>query len=299
VNQKISTYKKLISIIYLSLLLINFNKVNAQELDKKLSKEFLAAKELYLINSPFNTIELTSGNGRKFTFEQLVQENWPDKKIVKIDKEGFNDLKNRGQKFHIAITTWVGSKSQTGSEFALEGLTIQRGRAGVLFSDHLFWFLIPKSELQKGIAPERLIYTVENIRKMLENYYVESIDGNGIYKSTDYEQVLKSDTLYVKENDLSYYFRTPELLKPKYPYPFRIATEEQWLRAVSEQRPNVLFLDYFRSGDAPLPNGGWAHGYYNTANIYQAKGGRLIISMYPIKGMDRKLKGPEFKKFAK
>lgn len=298
--QRIKSFNSFLSILLIGLLLLTTNWVKADGLDKDLCKKFLEAKELYLINSPFNTIEFTTGNGRMFTFEQLVQENWPSKKIIKIDQEEFNDLKHRGQKFHIAFTTWIVTKNgTTGDGGALTGISIQRGKVAYLQSDHLFWFLLPVTELKKGIAPERLIYSVENIRKMLENYDDKSIYGDGIYKCADYKQVLKSDTLYVKENDLSYYDQTSEFLKTKYPYPFKIVTDEQWLKAVSESRPNVLFVDYFRSGDAPLPNGGWANGIYNAANIYQAKGGRLIIARYPIKGMGRKLEDREFKTFAK
>src|SRR5688572_1224830 len=97
---------RLLLLFFISFLFLATDKVQA-EIDKKLCKEFLAADELYLINTPFNTIKFTTGNGRTFTFEQLVQENWPSKKIITIDDKDFNDLKKRNQKFHITITNWV------------------------------------------------------------------------------------------------------------------------------------------------------------------------------------------------
>ncbi|KAA9326048.1 hypothetical protein F0P94_16660 [Adhaeribacter soli] len=269
------------------------------QIDKKLCKAFLEASELYLINTPFNSVKLTTGNGRTFTFEQLVQENWPSKKIIQIDEQDFNKLKNRNQKFHITITNWIVTTTDPNYAGALTGLAIQRGKTGYYQTDHLFWLLLPLDELKKGVVPERLIYAVENIRKILESSDDNSIFGNGFYKSADYKQILKSDTLYVKESHLSYYFNSPELVKKNYPYPFKIVNDEQWLKAIVESKPNVLFVDYVRSGNIPLSNGGWAVGDRNAINIYQAKNGRLIISLYPWKGIDRKLEGSVFKKFVK
>src|SRR5688572_22964212 len=93
------------AILFLFALILISNKLHAQELDKDLCEEFLAANELYLINSPVNTVKFTTGKGQTFTFEQLVQENWPSKKIIKIDENEYNKLKDLRKKFHITINT--------------------------------------------------------------------------------------------------------------------------------------------------------------------------------------------------
>ena len=286
---KYQSFRKLILFFLTCFLALIMKPVNAQLLNPKFYKEFLASNELYLINSPFNSHKLTTGNGRTFTFEQLIKENWPSKKIINIDEEDYINLKNRSKKFHVRIYSYEITQGMD-SRGTYDVFAIQKGRTGYYQSDKLCWFLVSLYELQRGVAPERLIYTVNAVRKMIENDDEKSIKDYGFYKSSDYKEILKSDTLYVKHGDLDGWVAIPEILQKVYPYPVKMVESEEWLKAISEARPNILFVDYVRGGGV---------SFYNAANVYRAKDGKLIIASYPWKGFNHTMGKPEFRKFAR
>ena len=225
--------------------------LHAQPLDKVLNKEFLEAKELYLLDTEMTSVSMATSDGRTFTFEELVRENWPGKKVIKITPSKYDQLRQKNKKFHIYLAVFT---SQSGSIVhmtkAYDGILIQKGKVGnTSRSKYLYFLSVNMDEISKGILAERMIYAVRNLRDILNNYKDNDYRNSYLYKVKDYKEYLKSHTLYLRRSELyEDKLNTRESISKLYPYDFEIVSDEEWMEAIMTKKENVLYLEHLGWG---------------------------------------------------
>lgn len=249
-----------------------FSHSHAQGIIGIKNEEFFNVDELFLLDNEDNTLELTTSNGDKFTFEQLVRKTWPEKKIIKITREKYNLLDNIEERFYITIATrridvyLISNNRMTMGN--IRRVEIERGKTeglGVLFYIAINW-----KDIKEGILSERLIYSVQNLKLMLDNYKDNSVRNRGFYRLGDYKKYLTSNTLYLRQSKLSTNLRTDKALKKRYPYKFKIVSDEEWVEAIKNRTEGILYLDFVETD------------LYATCAmyVYEAKSQKLILGKY-------------------
>ncbi len=281
-----NTYVFLIALV---LIISNYsNNVYAQTLNKKLCKQFLEATEFYVLDNEVNTMELKTSQEETFSFETVVRENWPDKKVILLKEEDYNRLKKVKHQFFISISTLMTMKSSLITGYVekerMGVIIIQKGRIKLRTSKKLYSFYINLNEISQNILAERLIYAVQNLKSILKNYKGDSLQEKGIYKTAEYKKHLKSHALYIRKNNLSQKFKTKADIKEIYPYRLRVLSEREWTMAIKRKKEGVLFLEL-------IPG-----GRYSAVNIYTADEGKMIIGSYPWFGMNYLLDKAFFKR---
>lgn len=242
--------------------------LKAQVIYGERCKRFLNAEELYVLDEDYNNVELTTSDGRKFTFYEIVKETWSNKKVIKIDFESYVKLKNAGDKFYISIENWPTRHG----DFKTGDIYVIRIEAGRLkFTARLLYRMaINFEEMQEGILSERLIYGVQNIKSMLENYQDGSYRHKGVYKFKEYKQYFKENTLYLRKDQLELKYEDPAKIQKAYPYNFKIVTDDEWREVVKSGKEGVLYIDMVKT------TANWT----KAINIYHAQSGKLIIGSY-------------------
>lgn len=243
-------------------------------INTQICEEFVESKEIYLLINELDTMEYTSSNGDVFTFETLVRENWPDKKLIKMNSEEYRKQKDVKNKFYITLLSKNFGDRDNTVRF-IEGINIQKGRTGnwARNSNRVYWVHVNLSEIREGVLAERLVFATQSLRDILYSYDKKNFRGVYTYKSGDYKDYLNTDTLYLRKSSLKEELRDSDAVEQLYSSNFKIVSNFEWEEAIKERREHVLFLEIIRNDN------------FTSIDVYSAKEGKIIISSYPWTGM--------------
>lgn len=259
---------KLFSVLTIIVTIGYSNNVLSQEMRVSLCKEFLNSKEIYVINETQNTQIFNLSNDSTFTFEKLVRKNWPEKKVVLIDKKEYNKSNDVKSKFHLTISSYSTGSSSNNWQGSMDMIMVKKGKFGGLLlkrQNILYGINIDFDGIRDNILTERLIFAVQSMKEILNNYNDESVRSRFIYKKESYQNDLKTDTLYLVKNTLNHALKNSEAITQIYPYNFKFVSDNELTQAIQERRENVLFIEIINSGDI------------SGIDIYSVKEGRMII----------------------
>ncbi len=234
---------------------------------KKIVKEFNNSNKLYVLKSDYNNKKLHTYNEDEFSFIDLVRVTWNNKDIIEINENDYNDLNDIKNNFFISITN-INVTKHSGSVVVASqnSIIIQKGK--VVNNDPspnkvIYLYPINIDEINKGILPNRMQYSVTNLKYLLDNYDDNSKRDITSYKSEGYKNILKENTLYVRESKINDKLKNLDKLKKVYKYKIKLVNDYEWEEAVKTNKKGVVFIDYVSSN--------------NYVNIYNAYNGKLII----------------------
>lgn len=269
----------------LLLILFSFSlNLIGHPLDKKNCKEFLEAKEIYLIDTEVNRAMYKSSTGEEFTLEQLVRRYWLRKEVIILKDAAFNALKNRNQKFHITIAGFKVTRSDVNYVMtSTQGVLISKGKTGRRGKHILYWVYLDFTEMQRGKKGEALKYAVKSMEYMIRNYREDGKRKKTLYQTEGVEEILAKSTLYLNINDLDPSLQSEDAIREIYPYDFALVTYWEMIGILERQEGEIVYMDFVDGG------------YTGAVNVFSVPDERLIISGAPIIG-DVKINRSMFRK---
>jgi hypothetical protein len=210
--------------------------------------------------------------GQPRTYPQLVQEVWPEKSIVVMDKDRFEAQENVRDLFFVGeIGFSVSTEQGTGSTLYSSFSTILLKKGKVKYDpDKTVYASYMEDDVNSGVAASRFLTALKEMRAQTDDPE-EGDHGRLSYRTTDLGMKLHADTLYVRNTDVwikSLNGATPEEkdLRDVYPYPLRLVSPEQWAQVLDQRREGVAYVEIIRGGSGAV------------VTIHNASDGRLLLS---------------------
>lgn len=249
---------------------------HAQNLHKSLCREFTEVSTLYVLVRADDMRTFPNMDGQPRTFVQLVEEVWPEKRIVVMDVDRYNALEDVKHLFFVSriaftVSTQSGMADMRSSMYDL--IFLKKGQVKHDPDKMVYTSFIDWEEVRTGIASSRLVTAFKEMRAQTE-HPEEGERGRTSYVTEDLGKKLHADTLYVRNDDP--YLQTligtaPEgqELSDVYPYPLRFVSPEVWAQAVDRRPEGVAYMEIIRSGNS------------SVVMIHQASDGTLLRSSMP------------------
>jgi hypothetical protein len=241
---------------------------HAQHVDKRLCREFSEAGTLYVLSDGNDQRTFPNMEGQPRTYPQLVQEVWPEKNIVVMDKDRFEAQENVRDLFFVSeirFSVYSGpSLLYSFSTIILKKGKVKNDPYKTLYASYL------EDNVYDGVAASRFLTGLQEMRAQTD-HPEEGDRGSGSYRTSDLGSKLHADTLYVRNTDVwikSLNGATPEEkdLRDVYPFPLRLVSPEQWAQVLDQRREGVAYVEIIRGGSGAV------------VTIHNASDGRLLLS---------------------
>jgi len=256
---------------------------DAQVLNERRCKAFRDSPQLYVLDRPINTQEVTTSTGEVITFLEVVKKTWPDKEVTYIDELEYEKLPDVRSLFFItldgqtrleSLERSVGNAGMTSTRtrlYSFEYMVLQRGVTKLDKDRYVHVVYLDITGIFKGTVPERLEYAVSTMKEQTDLPFTGVRDKH-TYRSDDLSSILAQNTLYINENKLSEKYRDGSRLRKEYPYKFKIVPYLELMAIISRKEEGVLYIEEISFIDI------------SAVHVRLASTGRLVYGGYPIYG---------------
>lgn len=267
----------------LTIALVLCGGVKAAEPDLELCQAFAKARKLYVLKFASNTDQIPTSNGGSISFEQAVQAAWPEKEVITIKSDAYEDLDDVKDLFHTTLSLFIrsyvdlGSGSDAGSSTDI--MVIQQGKPGLNPKKTVYALNLNLKNIVRTNTGERIGWVVNSMKQMVSVPF-KGRHERYCFRSTDLRELLRDGTIYIDKNEMAERLWDPAELKKVYAHSAKVVDTAEWQKALVDKEEGTIMLEVIGIG-TPV-----------SLAAYEATSGRLIFTSNPWNRVGKYALGP-------